>query len=159
MIPNLIQLQDSPWPVLPIGIHQASFDEVAAVFATNKWRQELFAGLVDAAKKLQLAGCSLIYLDGSFVSGKPKPGDFDACWDPSGIDPANLDPVFLDFTNGREAQKKAFKVEFFPSSMMCADVGQTFVKFFQQDRFTGKQKGIISIRLSVDPFLLEKVQP
>ncbi len=106
-----------------------------------------------ACGKLRLAGCSTIYLDGSYVTGKPKPGDFDACWDPSGVDPAKLDPVFLQFSNGRAAQKAAFKGEFFPSSMLCADVGQAFVDFFQKDRFTGKQKGIISIVISCDSLL------
>jgi hypothetical protein len=119
----------------------------------------LFDGLVHASGKLRFAGCPTIYLDGSYVTGKPKPNDFDACWDPSGVDPAKLDSVFLQFANGRAAQKAAFKGEFFPSSMICVDVGQTFVDFFQLDRFTGKQKGIISIPLSADPLLSGKVQP
>jgi hypothetical protein len=140
-------------------VHQASLDEVAAAFAINAWRRELFAGLVDASSLLRRAGCPTVYLDGSYVSGKPKPGDFDACWDPTGVIPANLDPVFLQFANGRAAQKAAFKGEFFPSSMMCVDVGKAFVDFFQLDRFTGNKKGIISIPLSADPLLSGKVQP
>ncbi|PIW27256.1 MAG: hypothetical protein COW30_11100 [Rhodospirillales bacterium CG15_BIG_FIL_POST_REV_8_21_14_020_66_15] len=159
MIPALIPLSGSPWPVLPPGIHQASLDEVAAAFATNPWRRSLYEGLVDASGRLLRAGCPTVYLDGSYVSGKPNPGDFDACWDPLGVDPVNLDPLFLQFSNGREAQKTAFKGEFFPSSMMCGDVGQTFIDFFQMDRFTGKQKGIVSISLSADPILSGKVQP
>nr|WP_245428193.1 hypothetical protein [Roseiarcus fermentans] len=128
-------------------------------FATDAWRRELFDGLVDACGSLLRAGCRTVYLDGSYVSGKPKPGDFDACWDPSGVNRALLDAVFLQFQNGREAQKRRFKGEFFPSSMMCTDVGQAFVDFFQIDRFTGKQKGILSIQLPADPFLSRKVQP
>lgn len=157
MIPALIHLPGSPWSLLPPGIHQASLDEVAAAFATNPWRRDLFNGLVDASGRLLRAGCPRVYLDGSYVSGKPKPGDFDACWDPAGVDPSKLDPVFLKFGNGRAAQKAAFKGEFFPSSMMCADVGRSFVEFFQQDRFSGEQKGIISIPLSADPLLSGKV--
>jgi len=42
---------------------------------------------------------------------------------------------------------------------MCSDVGRAFVDFFQLDRFTGKQKGIISIALLADPLLSRKVQP
>ncbi len=153
MIPGLVSLPGSPWTVLPRGVHSASLTDLASAFATNAWRRELFEGLVFACGKLRLAGCSTIYLDGSYVTGKPKPGDFDACWDPSGVDPAKLDPVFLQFSNGRAAQKAAFKGEFFPSSMLCADVGQAFVDFFQKDRFTGKQKGIISIVISCDSLL------
>lgn len=159
MIPTLVPLLGSPWPVLPPGVHQASLNEVAIAFATNPWRRSLFAGLINAAARLRLAGCPTVYLDGSYVTGKPRPGDFDACWDPTGVDPAKLDPVFRQFGNGRAAQKAAFKGEFFPSSMICTDVGQAFVDFFQLDRFTGKQKGIISISLSADPLLLGKVQP
>ena len=158
MIPALVHLPGSPWPALPPGVHQASLGEVATAFATNPWRRSLFDGLVDASGRLQRAGCPTVYLDGSFVSGKPKPGDFDACWDPMGVDQTKLDPVFLQFANGRAAQKMAFKGEFFPSSMLCADVGRTFVEFFQHDRFTGKQKGIVSIPLSADPLLSGKVQ-
>jgi hypothetical protein len=139
-------------------VHQANLDEVEAAFATNTWRRELFAGLVDALGRLRTAGCPTVFLDGSYVTGKPRPADFDACWDPSGVDLSKLDPVFLKFENGRAAQKAAFKGEFFPSSLICADVGQTFVEFFQLDRFTGDKKGIISISLSTDPVLLRRVQ-
>jgi hypothetical protein len=159
MIPALVLLPGSPWTVLPPGAHAASLEDVAVAFATNAWRRELFGGLVLASGKLRLAGCPAIYLDGSYVTGKPRPGDFDACWDPTGVVLAKLDPVFLEFANGRAAQKAAFKGEFFPSSMMCVDVGQAFVDFFQLDRFTGKQKGIVSIPLSADPLLSGKVQP
>lgn len=159
MIPPLIPLVGSAWTVLPPGTHSATLQEVAAAFATNVWRRALFDGLLLASSKLRLAGCPTIYLDGSYVTGKPRPSDFDACWDPTGVDPAKLDPVFLRFDNGRAAQKAAFQGEFFPSSMMCADVGQTFVDFFQLDRFTGQQKGIVSIALLADPLLVGKVQP
>jgi hypothetical protein len=100
-----------------------------------------------------------IYLDGSYVTGKPHPGDFDACWDTTGVDRNKLDSVFLDFKNGRANQKTAFKGEFFPSAMNCADIGETFLEFFQIERFTGNKKGIVSISLLADPFLLSKVQP
>ena len=159
MIPHLTHVTGSPWPLLPPGIHQSSLDEVATAFATNPWRRSLFEGLLDASGRLLRAGCLRVYLDGSYVSGKPKPGDFDACWDPTGVDLSKLDPVFLEFRNGRAAQKAAFKGEFFPSSMICADVGRTFVEFFQQDRFSGEQKGIISIPLLSDPLLLGRGQP
>lgn len=159
MIPGLILVSGSPWAVLPPGIHQASLDEVAATFGTNAWRRELFSGFVEACRRLRRAGCSIVYLDGSYVTGKPRPADFDACWDPSGVDGGRLDPVFLQFADGRKAQKAAFKGEFFPSAAMCADVGQAFIDFFQRDRFTGKQKGILYISISADPLLSRKVQP
>ena len=159
MIPQLVVLEGSPWGVLPPGIHQADLDEVEITFATNPWRRELFNGLEEATGRLRSAGCLTIYLNGSYVTGKPRPVDFDACWDPAGVDPSKLDPIFLDFNNARAAQKAAFKGEFFPSSKMCADVSQTFIEFLQLDRFTGKKKGIISVSLSSDPVILRKEHP
>jgi len=140
------------------GVHQARLDEVEAVFATNPPRRSLFDGLVRASVLLHSAGCETIWVDGSYVTGKPRPADFDACWDPNGVNPAALDRVFLDFTNGRQAQKAMFGGEFFPSSMICTDVGHSFMEFFQLDRFTGTKKGILAISLSADPVLLRKVQ-
>ncbi len=74
MIPALVPLPGSPWTVLPPGAHAASLEDVAAAFATNAWRRELFDGLAFASGKLRSAGCPAIYLDGSYVTGKPRPG-------------------------------------------------------------------------------------
>jgi hypothetical protein len=133
--------------------------EVKRIYATNGRRRLLFDGLLKAASRLHAAGCGTLFLDGGYVSGKPQPRDFDACWDPNGVERSKLDPVFLDFNNGRAAQKAAFMGEFFPSTMTCIDVGQSFMEFFQTDRFTGLEKGILSISLSGDPLILGMVQP
>jgi hypothetical protein len=39
-----------------------------------------------ALNDLRDAGCKRVYLNGSFVTSKDEPGDFDACWDPTGVD-------------------------------------------------------------------------
>ncbi len=158
MIPHLTTLPGTPWDVLPAGIHIATFSEVEAAFAINAVRRELFAGLLDAAISLRAVGCVRLYLDGSYVTGKPIPGDYDACWDPVGVDLKKLDPVFRDFSNKRQAQKAKFKGEFFPSTMKNAPT-QPFVDFFQVDRFTGLSKGILLIPLSADPVLLGRLAP
>jgi len=49
---------------------------------------------------LTKAGCRRVYLDGSFVTSKPEPGDYDACWDIAGVDVEVPDSVFLDFSRG-----------------------------------------------------------
>lgn len=159
MIPSLIAIAGAPWDVLPAGIHKATLEDVRVVFATNARRRELFDGLSQALMQLRFAGCPEVFLDGSYVTSKPHPGDFDACWNPSGVDYAKLDRVFLDFKNGRAAQKAAFKGEFFPSSMTCTDVGNSFLEFFKLERHTGEQKGIVSIALLADPFLMRKALP
>ena len=121
-------------------------------------RRAQFNGLMVAAASLLSAGCVRIYLDGSYVTSKPMPGDYDACWDPAGVDPAKLDPVFKDLSNHRAAQKAKFKGEFFPSSLLNRP-RQPFVDFFQVDRFTGRNKGILSIPLSNDPTLARRIKP
>ncbi|MDD5241974.1 MAG: hypothetical protein PHG47_09710 [Sulfuricella sp.] len=159
MIPAFDSLGSSPWLVLPPGIHAASLAEVEIAFSTTPHRKELFAGLVAAAKNLADAGCQSLYLDGSYVTGKPRPGDFDACWEPAGVDPALLDPVFLDFSNKRQNQKNKYKGEFFPFGASAAP-GVSFIDFFQTDRFTGLRKGIVLIDLRCEPFVVSKgVQP
>ena len=156
MIPALIPLAGSPWAVLPPGVHSATFAEVEIVFAINRRRRTLYDGLLIAAAALYLAGCERIFLDGSYVTAKPQPNDYDACWDPTGVNPAKLDPVFSNFSNKRRAQKDKFKGEFFPSTMPNAP-REPFVDFFQVDRFTGKAKGILLIVLSADPTLKRRM--
>ena len=134
------------WKVLPPGIHDATFDDVAHSFATNAKRKTLYEGLVRGCQALKVAGCRTVYLDGSYITEKLSPGDFDVCWDPTGVDPAKLDPVLLDFSNKRSNQKMKYGGEFFPSSAK-ADGSRTFIDFFQMDRESGNEKGIIQIRL------------
>lgn len=153
MIPDHVDLPGSPWPVLPPGIHLATLVEVEGCFALNPKRRVQFRGLVAALTNLWGAGCTRAFLDGSFVTAKPRPGDFDACWDPTGVDPAFLDPVLLTFENNRAAQKAKYHGELFPSTIPADLAGTIFVEFFQVDRFTGAPKGIVAIDLLADPML------
>ena len=107
----------------------------------------LLAGLREAMQSLKNAGCRTIYVDGSFITDKEIPGDFDACWEEAGVDPLKLDPTLLEFANGRAAQKAKYLGELFPASSQADDDGFTFLQFFQTDRDAGKPKGIIAIDL------------
>jgi hypothetical protein len=150
MIPALVGIPGSPWSVLPPGVHAATLAEVERTFTYNPRRRALFAGLVLAASHLSLVGCRRMLLDGSYVSAKPVPGDYDACWDPDGVNFEKLDAVFDDFDNGRANQKARFGGEFFPSTVIETASGAAFADFFQIDRFTGMKKGILSIALATD---------
>ena len=146
MIPDFVDI-GGPWRVLPPGVHDATLKEVEARFATTDGRKRIFSGFRSGVTALHKAGCQKVYLDGSFVTEKPFPGDFDACWDPIGVDATKLDSVFLDFSDGRRNQKKRFCGEFFPAREL-ANGTHRFLDFFQTDRHTGKVKGIIRIYLS-----------
>lgn len=132
---------------LPPGIHHAGLKEIVTRFGWNERRRTLLAGLRLALESLAAAGCKKAYLDGSFVTDKESPGDFDACWEPDGVVAALLDPVLLSFDDGRLAQKTKFHGELFPSSWDAQRGGPPFVDFFQTDRATGELKGVISIEL------------
>ena len=74
MVPSFITVNDAYWAVLPPGVHAADMTEVKKHFAYNQWRRQLYDGLQKACVSLVAAGCRSLYLDGSFVSEKPKLG-------------------------------------------------------------------------------------
>jgi hypothetical protein len=125
----------------------ATWSELVHRFGASPRRAELLDGLKRVLQSLADAGCQTVYVDGSFVTAKEVPGDFDACWDPLGVDGERLDPVLLDFTNRRAAQKARYGGELFPSLALADPAGNTFLEFFQIDKSTGQAKGIIAIDL------------
>ncbi len=157
MIPDLIKLSGAPWKVLPEGIHQATLAEIEADYTFNVRRRELFSGLKSALSALAHAKVRYVYLDGSFLSDKPIPGDYDACWNVRGVDVQLLDPVFLEFANGRSSQKNKYLGEFFFEHAAATPNGQIFLDFFQIEKTTGEKKGIILIDLTAESFGLPLV--
>ena len=142
MVPNF-----TDGGVLPPGTHWATWEDVANRFGTTKRRKELLAGLREALESLKDAGCRTVYVNGSFVTNKEAPGDFDACWDEQGVDPDVLDPVLLTFDRGREAQKAKYLGELFPATAPAIENGVSFLEFFQTNKESGEPKGIIAIDL------------
>jgi hypothetical protein len=132
---------------LPGGIHWATWQEIQAQFGFSSRRQHLLSGLRLALEALSKAGCPRVYIDGSFVTTKSDPGDYDACWDIDGVDVDILDLVFLDFSGGRAAQKRKYFGEFFPAQMPEGASGKAFLEFFQGDKETGRSKGIVGLNL------------
>jgi hypothetical protein len=131
--------------LLPDGQHPAAWHEVAAVFGQGGHRGALIAGLRLACMALAIAGCRRLWLDGSFVSSKPQPADYDACWDPDGVDPLLLDPLLLDWSPaGRLRMRAKYLGDVFIAGTEQAS-GLPFVSFFQTDR-DGTAKGIVVIR-------------
>ena len=136
---------------LPPGIFDATWEELVNRYGTTPWRRRLLDGLLSALRALRAAGCRRAYVNGSFVTEKQRPGDFDACWEVAHVDAARLDPVLLDFDDGRAAQKQHFHGELFPAEAKADGDGTTFLMFFQRDRRTGQPKGILAIDLSELP--------
>ena len=133
--------------LLPPGVHWASWDELVDRYGNNPRRSNLINGLNAALENLKGAGCQTVYINGSFVTSKELPNDYDGCWEEAGIDPSLLDPVLLTFDPGRAAQKTKYLGELFPVSAIADASGLSFLEFFQTDKDTGRTKGIIGIDL------------
>jgi hypothetical protein len=136
---------------LPEGVHEATWDEIVERFGTNARRHDLLDGLRRALVSLRAAGCRRAYVDGSFVTAKEEPGDFDACWEIAGVDSGLLDPVLLQFSDARAAQKARFGGELFPAEAIADPDGTRFVRYFQRDKHTGEPKGIVALDLGEMP--------
>lgn len=135
---------DSQSGALPPGEHLADWDQVSERFGWNLRRRRLLDGLAEGLAVLASAGCSRVWLNGSFVTTKEEPADFDCVWDPTGVDLdviCEAGPELLDLGAGRSAQKQRFGGEFLPNVTEAA-TGKQFASFFQTDR-DGSQKGIV----------------
>jgi len=63
------------------------------------------------------------------------------------IDSQLLDPVLLDFSDRRQAQKARFSGELFPAVVPADPAGTRFLDYFQQDKTTAARKGIVALDL------------
>ncbi|RSQ72096.1 DUF6932 family protein [Acinetobacter baumannii] len=146
MLPDFQHLSGAPWRILPPGEHLATFKEIEQKLAFNAHRKNLFDGLINAAQHLAMAGCQYLFLDGSYVTEKDLPGDFDGCWEVSNVDLSKVDPIFINLRFGRMEQKRQFGGELFPN-VIEGSSGKIFREFFKNEKHTDKEKGIIVIDL------------
>lgn len=148
MIPDF----DDERGILPEGIHEAgSWQDVVDAFEGSPRRRELVCGLKAMLIVLGTALCQRVYLDGSFVTDKETPGDFDLAFDLEGMD---LDKLPLDLQrfdpDSRQRQKALYGGEALPN-VTCTDTGELFVDFFQNDKVHGGRKGIVAIDPRIVP--------
>ena len=141
----MIPIFDSQGNLLP-GIHIATWDELAERFGASPHRKLLLTGLPAMLTSLKDAGCRRVYIDGSLVTAKEHPADFDGCWGVDGVDADKLDPVLLQFANRRAAQKAKYHGELFVANAAADPAGIRFIDFFQRDH-DGQPKGIIALDL------------
>ncbi len=128
---------------LPIGTHLAIWAEVSERFGRSSYRAALTQRLQQGLGSLRDAGCRTALLDGSYISVKEIPGDYDVAYEIAGMNPDLLDPVFFDFRNLRAAMKVKFGGEFFPASFLAAP-GILYRDWFSKDK-DGVPKGLIQI--------------
>jgi len=149
MIPDFVK-RGAARGTLPPGIHQATWKDFRAHFEVSPQRHRLFLGLERAVQELRGAGCRRIYLDGSFVTDKRIPNDYDGCWDAADVNPALLHPALAcRGVNWREEQKRLYRGELWLLSLQ-GRAGVSILDFFQEDtRRPDKpfKKGIVLINL------------
>ena len=134
---------------LPPGIHLTTWEDFKARYGINHKRNLQLDGLERAIEQFKSAGSTKIYIDGSFVTEKRNPGDYDALYDLDEIDEDIIDDRLIDASiPGREKQKRYYQGEFFPMyANATSPVGSRYIDFFQKDKKTKQPKGIIRIDL------------
>jgi hypothetical protein len=141
---------DSHTGYLSPGIHALAWREFSDLFVWNERRQWLCGGLYRALNNLRNAGCKTVLIDGSFVTRKELPSDYDAAFNPEGIAGAYLDPVLIKHSDGRRAMKAKYFGDIFPWAHSASTGGAVYIDFFQTDR-DGVVKGIVAIDLGTLP--------
>ena len=136
----------SPDGNLPKGVHETTWKQFCKRFGHTSHRSSLIKGLEAALKDLAAAGCRRVYINGSFVTTKEVPGDYDLCWSIDGVIPEKLNQALLDFSpKGRVLMKEKYKGDLFPAEIPEGTSGKLFLYFFQTDKITGELKGIIAL--------------
>jgi hypothetical protein len=125
---------------LPPGIYDATLKEIEQRFASAPERKRLFDGLKRLLENLKAAGCATLYLNGSFITEKELPEDYDCTWDPSGVTAA-LDK---DILKSLEERKAKYLGDIF--AHMPENGGFPYLEYFQKDK-NDNPKGIIKIDL------------
>lgn len=135
---------------LPLGVHFCEWEEFVERFGTTPRRLKLIDGLKKAMEQLKETGCPTIYINGSFVTNKQNPGDFDACWEDNGVNVSYLKsiaPTLYNFALMRAEQKVKYRGEIFLSNYPANESGTAYIDFFQFHTRTNTRKGIIAIDL------------
>ncbi len=136
--------------LLPVGQHEASWMEFVARYEgtpDNGRRRKLMLGLAQVLVLLEQAGCQVAFVDGSFVTRERWPRDFDVCYEKQGMRGADLDPVLLDVSAGRRAQKQRFGGEAMPDDFPIDWSGTTIREAFAYSRETRTSKGLVRLEL------------
>lgn len=142
---------DSKTGYLPEGIHAMTWDAFCGQFLVGEWRQRLGRALYRALNNLRHAGCAQVMVDGSFVTAKPDPSDYDLAFDPVGVKAALLDPVLRRHDDGRAAMKAKYLGDIVPWGWAaCGVTGLIYQEFFQSDR-SGNPKGVVLLKLDQLP--------
>ena len=126
------------------GIHKMSWEEFYNFFSFSEHRKILLWGLEKIYFSLREIGATHFYIDGSFVTSKKYPGDWDACFDaPKHILYEIRDKYLLP---SRNKIKERYGGDLFYVDSEADEYGLKFLDFFQQIKENPKKKkGIVEL--------------
>lgn len=132
------------------GIYDMTIDEVREKFCFTEIRKWLFEGLLIAIEHLRKVGCTTIYLDGSFVTKKRNPTDYDMCWDDTGFNLINVKkicPELLDPGWKNKKMLERYRGEVIPMNNTNPVTGINYFSLFTKDKENATTKGIIRVKI------------
>jgi hypothetical protein len=104
-------LRFNEYGVLPPGIHQADWNSMVELLGFNQARRVMIQeGLCPFLRALKPLPVGDIFVDGSFATAKPLPGDIDGY-----VLARFQDEVACYLEDTREAFKKHLRIDFYPA--------------------------------------------
>ncbi|WP_406373514.1 hypothetical protein OG788_24835 [Streptomyces sp. NBC_00647] len=133
---------------LPPGDHLKTWEQVCTEYGTSKARRTLLADLRVVLLALRKLGVETVWLDGSFSTGKIRPGDIDVIYAP----PTNADVWNwgLLSPHNRIKLKARCKIDLWPSTahgvFVLGTPEQSIKSFMSTDR-DGTPRGMLRLDL------------
>ncbi|MBG0800528.1 hypothetical protein IYW40_03330 [Methylocystis sp. H4A] len=128
-------------------MHKATWEEFTERYGVTTHRKRLIGLMQKLIVHLKEVQCQNLYVDGSFVTNKEVPNDYDACWDVTGVKIELIDPVLLDFKpEGKKKMAIKYGGDLRPDKFSPSGANVVYLVFFQTDR-DGDPKGIIHLSL------------
>ena len=149
----MIPAFDPTTGALPPGDHRATLEEIGMRLGFTPRRRWLLKGLRSAVEAFWAAGIEEVFIDGSFCTEKPEPGDIDGYWvEPDQHVYDRIDPYWIDLELVLVPQLRKWMwrmwadhgVEFFIHPIMQAGPEITFPEFFRKGR-DGQSRGVIQV--------------
>lgn len=131
--------------VLPPAVHPTRLQEFKMKFGFNRYRQKMIEqGFLPVLNELRDNSVRNIFVDGSFVSEKPFPGDIDAYV----LVPDRTHPLFRFIAGRHEAWRRLYGVHCFPAIQKEGGFGseEHWKSFFGHQR-DECPKGIVALEL------------
>jgi hypothetical protein len=132
--------------VFPPGIYPARLDEFKRRLGFNSYRQEMIEkGLLSVLNELRDKDLRRIFVDGSFVTEKPFPGDIDAYV----LVPDRTHPMFRFIAERHKAWRALYRIHCFPAIQNEDGFGsEVYWKDFFGHQPDQSPKGIVALELS-----------